>query len=55
MEVGLLSRTLTVQGAPQSETDERGPHIMIEGTARFSGTLFYRVGQKNVRIPSATS
>jgi hypothetical protein len=47
-EVGLLSRTLTVQGTAESDAAGKGPHIHIQGKARLTGTMVHRMGQTNV-------
>lgn len=49
-EVGLLSRSITIQGDEQSEDEAYGGHVVcLHGaTCRISYALGYRMGQKNV-------
>ena len=48
-EVGLLSRTLSIEGDADSDNTMKGGHLMcLEGSmCRISYTHFYRMGQKN--------
>ncbi|MDA9555786.1 hypothetical protein N9R54_06085 [Pelobium sp.] len=47
-EVGLLSKSITIQGDAQSETAGFGGHVMIMGTAKsfIANVAFYRMGQR---------
>lgn len=48
MQVGLLSRSIVLQGSPDSaERNSRGGHVKIEGQGRIEGVLAYRMGQLN--------
>jgi hypothetical protein len=47
-EVGLLSRSITLQGDSRSEDELFGGHVMVMGEGRFSGVRFYRMGQQNM-------
>jgi hypothetical protein len=47
-EVGLLTKSITIQGDAQSETDGFGGHVMIMGTSKsfIANVAFYRMGQR---------
>ncbi|KAG1656076.1 hypothetical protein FOA52_005738 [Chlamydomonas sp. UWO 241] len=47
-EVALLSRSITLQGGPESESRSKGGHVKIMGQARLEGVAAYRMGQRNL-------
>jgi hypothetical protein len=49
-EVGLLTKSITLQGDASSETNQFGAHVMIHmsGVAHVEGIELYRVGQKSI-------
>ena len=48
VEVGLLSRRITMHGDSQSDVAQFGGHTRVTGTGRFSGIQSYKMGQRNV-------
>lgn len=48
VEVGLLSRRITMHGDAQSDVAQFGGHTRVTGTGRFSGVQSYKMGQKNM-------
>jgi hypothetical protein len=47
-EVALLSRSITLQGGPQSESRSKGGHVKVMGQARMQGVAAFRMGQRNL-------
>ncbi len=49
-EVGLLTRNITIEGDPSSDTNGFGAHMMVHysGKAYISGIELFRVGQKSI-------
>lgn len=48
VEVGLLTRRISLRGDDQSEKESFGGHIRVIGEGRFSGVSATRMGQKNM-------
>lgn len=48
VEVGLLSRRITMHGDSQSDDDQFGGQIRVTGEGRFSGVQSYKMGQRNM-------
>lgn len=48
VEVGLLSRRITLHGDSQSDVAQFGGHIRVTGEGRFSGVQSYKMGQRNM-------
>ncbi|KAG1679774.1 hypothetical protein FOA52_012685 [Chlamydomonas sp. UWO 241] len=47
-EVALLSRSITLQGGPESVARSKGGHVRVMGQARLQGVAAYRMGQRNL-------
>lgn len=48
VEVGLLSRRITMHGDSQSDVAQFGGHTRVTGEGRFSGVQSYKMGQRNM-------
>ncbi|KAG1681196.1 hypothetical protein FOA52_015639 [Chlamydomonas sp. UWO 241] len=47
-EVALLSRSITLQGGPESVSRSKGGHVKVIGQARLQGVAAFRMGQRNL-------
>ncbi|KAG1661973.1 hypothetical protein FOA52_007145 [Chlamydomonas sp. UWO 241] len=47
-EVALLSRSITLQGGPESVSRSKGGHVKVMGQARLQGIAAFRMGQRNL-------
>jgi hypothetical protein len=49
-EVGLLSKSIRIEGDASSETNQHGGHVMVmmNGQAFIDGVEFFRMGQKSI-------